>query len=128
MHLLSLIADRLWLVKDGLVTNFLGDLDAYRKLLLEAPTKKIQKEKKVLNVEKLNGLQADVRRCEQRLEKLTEMQNTLSKRLGDPKAYEEKMSASLVAWQKKYSEVMEAIEVAEKLWLKAQEKLDKHKI
>ncbi len=128
MHLLSLIADRLWLVKDGLVTNFLGDLEAYRKLLLEAPTKKIQKEKKVLNVEKLNGLQADVRRCEQRLEKLTEMQNTLSKRLGDPKAYEEKMSASLVAWQKKYSEVMEAIEVAEKLWLKAQEKLDKHKI
>ena len=79
-------------------------------------------------MEKINELQADVRGCEQRLEKLTQMQNALSIRLGDPKAYEENMSASLVAWQKKYSEVMEAIEVAEKLWLKAQEKLDKHKI
>ena len=34
MHLLSLVADRLWLVKDGHVTPYDDDLDAYRRMLL----------------------------------------------------------------------------------------------
>ena len=34
MHLLSLVADRLWLVKNGRVAPFDGDLEAYRKMLL----------------------------------------------------------------------------------------------
>lgn len=34
MHLLSLVADRLWLVSDGSVKPFDGDLEAYRSLLL----------------------------------------------------------------------------------------------
>ncbi|MGH1368888.1 MAG: ABC-F family ATP-binding cassette domain-containing protein [Maritimibacter sp.] len=34
MHLLSLVADRLWIVKDGAVAPFEEDLDAYRSLLL----------------------------------------------------------------------------------------------
>jgi len=53
------------------------------------------------------------------------MQNTLSARLGDPKVYEESMKDKRVTWQKKYSEVMDAIQIAEKLWVKASEKLEK---
>ena len=34
-HLLELIADRLWLVADGTVQPFEGDLEDYRRLLLE---------------------------------------------------------------------------------------------
>jgi ATP-binding cassette subfamily F protein 3 len=34
-HLVELVADRLWLVGDGKVTAYDGDLDDYRKLLLE---------------------------------------------------------------------------------------------
>ncbi|RMH44441.1 MAG: ABC transporter ATP-binding protein, partial [Alphaproteobacteria bacterium] len=34
MHLLSLVADRLWLVADGRVTPFEDDLEGYRRLLL----------------------------------------------------------------------------------------------
>jgi ATP-binding cassette subfamily F protein 3 len=34
-HLLELVADRLWLVADGAVRPFEGDLDDYRRLLLE---------------------------------------------------------------------------------------------
>ena len=40
-HLVELVADRLWLVEDGTVRPFDGDLDAYRHFLLEkeaAPT------------------------------------------------------------------------------------------
>jgi ATP-binding cassette, subfamily F, member 3 len=34
-HLVELVADRLWLVEDGTVRPFEGDLDAYRRRLLE---------------------------------------------------------------------------------------------
>jgi ATP-binding cassette, subfamily F, member 3 len=34
-HLIDLVADRLWLVADGTVRPFAGDLDEYRRLLLE---------------------------------------------------------------------------------------------
>jgi ATP-binding cassette subfamily F protein 3 len=34
-HLVELVADRLWLVEDGRVRPYDGDLDDYRKLLLE---------------------------------------------------------------------------------------------
>ncbi len=34
-HLIELCADRLWLVKDGTVRGFDGDLDDYRQLLLD---------------------------------------------------------------------------------------------
>ena len=37
MHLLSLVADRLWLVANGRVTPFDGDLEGYRALLLGTP-------------------------------------------------------------------------------------------
>ncbi len=36
-HLLELVADRLWLVADGTVRPFDGDLDDYRRLVLEPP-------------------------------------------------------------------------------------------
>ncbi|ESR25438.1 ABC transporter ATP-binding protein uup [Lutibaculum baratangense] len=34
MHLLGLVADRLWLVSQGTVAPYDGDLESYRKLLL----------------------------------------------------------------------------------------------
>jgi len=42
MHLLSMVADRLWLVKDGHVSVYEEDLQAYRKMLLsnDKPAKK----------------------------------------------------------------------------------------
>ncbi|MFT6459142.1 ABC-F family ATP-binding cassette domain-containing protein, partial [Pseudophaeobacter arcticus] len=50
MHLLSLVADRLWLVSKGTVTPYEGDLASYRALLLEkdkpAPKDKPAKKEK----------------------------------------------------------------------------------
>ena len=39
MHLLNLVADRLWLVDQGNVTPWQGDLDDYRKMLLQGEDK-----------------------------------------------------------------------------------------
>ena len=54
------------------------------------------------------------------------MQNTLSSRLADPKVYKEEMTEKRLVWQRKYSEVMDAIEIAEKLWVRATEKLEQN--
>jgi ATP-binding cassette subfamily F protein 3 len=126
MHLLSLVADRLWLVKDGHVNTYNGDLNSYRALLLETPKKEMKKEKKAKSIQDVQALNIEVKKCEARLEKLNEMQNTLSTRLGDPKVYEDSMTDKRLVWQKKYSEVMDAIDTAEKLWVKAIEKLEKN--
>ena len=45
MHLLSMVADRLWLVANGTVTPYEDDLESYRKMLLQ-PTKPVSKNAK----------------------------------------------------------------------------------
>ncbi|MBT2131044.1 ABC-F family ATP-binding cassette domain-containing protein [Aliiroseovarius lamellibrachiae] len=131
MHLLSLVADRLWLVKDGGVTPYDGDLQTYRAMLLERdkPAGK-QKAKAKAPIKRASrddilALRAEVRKCEARVEKLNEMSEKLAKKLADPELYEEERLDEMAVWQKKYSEVMDAMDRAEELWLKAQEKLEK---
>ncbi|MEP3392848.1 MAG: ribosomal protection-like ABC-F family protein [Litoreibacter sp.] len=129
MHLLSLVADRLWLVKDGRVNPYDGDLPSYRKLLLAPPDKpakdKPKAKAKVVSRDDILSMRSEVRKCEARVAKLSEMQDELAKRLGDPKVYEDHMADKRAVWQKKYSEVMDAMDRAESMWVKAQEKLEK---
>ena len=131
MHLLSLVADRLWLVKDGKVNPYTDDLEAYRKLLLAPPDKdksgnKIEKpKKKQASRDEILEMKADIRKCEARVEKLTEMQDELAKRLADPKIYEDANASKREVYQKKYSEVMEALDRAEAMWVKAESRLEK---
>ena len=127
MHLLSLVADRLWLVKNGRVTPYSEDLDAYRKMLL-APPERAEKAKpkpKRASRDQILELRSHVRKAEARVEKLAEMQDELARRLADPKVYEDDMASKREVWQKKYSEVMEAMDRAEAIWLTAQERLEK---
>ncbi|NNK77151.1 MAG: ABC-F family ATP-binding cassette domain-containing protein [Litoreibacter sp.] len=131
MHLLSLVADRLWLVKDGRVAPYEGDLESYRRMLLsndDKPKERAKPKPKRASRDQILELRAEVRRCEARVDKLTEMQSTLSTRLGDPKVYEDHMAQKREVWQKKYAEVMEGLDRAEAMWIKAQEKLDKAEI
>ena len=127
MHLLELVADRLWLVKDGRVTPYEDDLETYRKSLLASDTPKETAKAKPKKVSQaiVQDLKAEVRKCEARMTKLEEMRDELARRLGNPKVYDPENAAKLEAWQAKYSEVMNALDRAEDLWLKAQEKLEK---
>ena len=69
-------------------------------------------------------LRAEVRRCEARVEKLQAMSETLSRKLADPALYEPERLGEMEVWQRKYGEVREALQRAEGLWLRAEERLE----
>ena len=129
MHLLSLVADRLWLVKDGRVTPYEGDLDSYRSLLLKGEEKpaKPQKEKekvKTFSRDEIKELHAQLRKCEARVATIEEMRGKLASKLADPALYEDGRIGELEVWQKKYAELMEGLQRAEAMWVAAAEKLE----
>ena len=134
MHLLSLVADRLWLVSNGTVKPYEEDLEAYRKMLL-TPEKPVSKnpskqpkeapKPKRASRDEVLALRSEVRKAEARMEKINEMRDKLAKKLADPALYEDAKTGELEVWNKKYAEVMEALERAESLWVGAQEKLEK---
>ncbi|WP_372887711.1 ABC-F family ATP-binding cassette domain-containing protein [Shimia sp.] len=129
MHLLSLVADRLWLVNEGTVRPYEDDLPAYRKLLLtpERPASKAKAKPapKRASRDDMLALRAEVRKCEDRVEKLNGMSDKLAAKLADPGLYDPGKLGEMEVWQKKYAEVREAQERAEDLWLRALEKLER---
>ncbi|OHC54738.1 MAG: glycosyl transferase family 1 [Rhodobacterales bacterium RIFCSPHIGHO2_02_FULL_62_130] len=128
MHLLGLVADRLWLVKGGAVQPYTEDLEAYRRQLLAGdeeakPAKPVEKPKKA-SQDEVKALRSEVKKSEDRLAKINEMRDKLAKKLADPELYEDSRRGELDTWNKKYAEVMEALDRAEAMWLSAQEKLE----
>ncbi|MCB4379867.1 ABC-F family ATP-binding cassette domain-containing protein, partial [Synechococcus sp. MU1644] len=129
MHLLELVADRLWLVSNGTVKPFEDDLEAYRKLLLSdgKPAKRAKTEPpktKKPSREAVVALRSEARKSEARVEKLNQMRNKLANKLADPDLYEDAKIGEMEVWQKKYAEVMDALDRAEALWMQDLEKLE----
>jgi ATP-binding cassette subfamily F protein 3 len=128
MHLLGLVADRLWLVQGGAVAPYGGDLEDYRRQLLsgdEAPKDRPAAERpRKAGRDEVAFLRSEVRRCEERMDKLNQMRDRLAAKLADPDLYEAARAGELETWQKKYAEVMEGLDRAEALWLRAESKLE----
>ncbi|MEL6642279.1 MAG: ABC transporter ATP-binding protein, partial [Pseudomonadota bacterium] len=98
------------------------------KMLLTPDTPKAEKPKpkpKALTRDEKLGLKAEVRKAEERVNKISEMRDKLSQKLADPALYEDARKGELETWNKKYAEVMEGLERAEFLWMSALEKLEK---
>ncbi len=102
MHLLSMVADRLWLVKDGHVAPYEDDLQAYRKMLLAPDTAKKTDKKasakpkpKRPSRDQILALRAEVRKCEARMAKIEEMRDRLATKLADPELYENERAGDL---------------------------------
>ena len=125
------VADRLWLVADGKVSDFDGDLEAYRTHIIEqrrnerrkdggnkGPSKKEQKaalaEKKKLHP----GLWDALERTEKRVTLLTRQKNQLEDDMADPKAH------GLQEIQFAYGKLSKELESAEEEWLAAQSAFD----
>ena len=128
MHLLELVADRLWLVADGTVKPYENDLEAYRKMLLnDSKPAKLAVEKpkaKRPSRDAILALRSEVRKSEARVTKLNDMRDKLASKLADPGLYEDSKLGEMEVWQKKYAEVMQALDRAEAHWLQDLEKLE----
>jgi ATP-binding cassette subfamily F protein 3 len=134
-HLVGMVADRLWLVKDGSVTPFTEDLDAYQKLLLTerggggvaAESKQKPKAKHKLSPghrKAMAPLQAEVIKCEARVTKLEELKSKIEKRLIDPDLYEPVNRDKLRLLQGKAREINDGLVRGEELWMEAVEELE----
>jgi len=129
MHLLSLVADRLWLVKDGRVNPFEGDLEDYRRMLLASDKATVKTEAAKPKSPKpsrdeLIALRSEVRKCEERVSKINEMRDKLATKLADPALYDDARIGELETWNRKYAEIMDGLSRAEALWMAALEKLE----
>ncbi|MFV0303296.1 MAG: ABC-F family ATP-binding cassette domain-containing protein [Paracoccus sp. (in: a-proteobacteria)] len=132
MHLLGLVADRLWLVRDGAVSPWQGDLDDYRQFLLQgevsdkpreaAPAPAPAAAPKRASRDELLGLRAEARRAEERVGKLSEMLARLDEKLANPELYQNPAEAE--KWGRKHAEAVEAMARAENLWMNALENLE----
>jgi len=131
--LVELVADRLWLVKDGAVKPYHDDMDAYRRMLLSErggavkdPVKKKPKPVKQAPKPKPGaGLRAEAAKCEMRVNKLEEMRDNIDRRLGNKALYERGDHEEIEKWTKKRKEVMKGLERAESLWMKALERVER---
>ena len=135
-HLVELVADRLWLVKDGRAQRYDGDMADYRRLLLqsERPAKpaeakpggerRADRRQAAETRQTLAPLRAELKACEDRLEKLAEMLEKIDARLADPALYDGP-AGKIEALQVKRGEIVAAQARAEALWLEAGEKLER---
>ena len=131
IHLLSLVADRLWLAKNGTVKPYEYDLETYRKSLLSISSSKKPEQlknsktvRKSYTKDEIIVLKNNLTKSEERVEKLLTMEEKISKKLANPKIYSDTNRNELVVLNTKYAEVRKAITKAEDLWEKAQKKLD----
>ena len=136
-HLVELVADRLWLVADGTVTPFDGDLDDYRTLVLSAGRGQLASDRPAKTADRRAERKAQsqasraeegrLRRvaetAEQRLAKLNTAKEILERRLGDPSLYQGQ-SRELKELQQKLKEITGALDQAEEQWLAAQSALE----
>ena len=141
-HLIGLVADRLWLVADGTVAPFDGDLDDYRRYLKEqrraarsrgrgAATTTTnrpisRKDKRRLDAEAraaVAHLRKAAKQAEARVETLGKKKAEIEARLADPQVYGGP-TAKLQALQVRFGALRQSIAEAEETWLAAQAALE----
>ncbi|MGV1751699.1 ABC-F family ATP-binding cassette domain-containing protein [Agrobacterium sp. CG674] len=129
-HLIEATVDRLWLVNNGTVTTFEGDMDEYRDLIVSSGKKKDEKIEVVLdgaskadqrkaNAEKraaLAPLKKKINDIESLTAKLEKLIQALDKELGDPSLYE-KAPAKAALKVKERGEAASKLADAEEQWL-----------
>ncbi|EUB95056.1 ABC transporter related protein [Rhizobium sp. CF080] len=129
-HLIEATVDRLWLVNNGTVSNFEGDLEEYRNLIVSSGKKKDEKieltedlsskaDQRKANAEKrasLAPLKKKINEIEAVTAKLEKLIKALDKELADPVLYE-KAPAKAAQKAKERGEAAAKLSAAEEQWL-----------
>jgi ATP-binding cassette, subfamily F, member 3 len=132
-NFVELIADRLWLVGDGTVKPFDGDLDDYRALLVERArpaakagtgTRKDDRRERAENRAALAPIRRKAQEAEKRMAALAAERTRIETRLADPAIYSPGRSAEITAANSRLAAIAKEAAVAEHAWLMAEEALD----
>ena len=135
-HLLELVADRLWLVADGTVRPFDGDLEDYRRLLLEASgpadgrrsaapddrraARRLAAEKR----RELDPLRKRARQAEQTIARLSQEQQALDRGFAAMNGSAAAGGARADAFKRR-AEITRLIAEAEAEWLATEEAIER---
>jgi ATP-binding cassette subfamily F protein 3 len=136
-HLVKMVADALWVVQNGTVKPFDGDIDEYQAKLLkergarppkaekaaDAGSKKDQRKAAADNRSNKAPLKKAVDSAEKMLARLTEQLNGVLTKLADPAIYAGPGSI-VTELQKEKARLEREVENAERRWLTAQEALE----
>jgi ATP-binding cassette subfamily F protein 3 len=132
-HLVELVADRLWLVADGTVRPFDGDLDDYRALLAERARpvakaelagRKDDRRERAAARAALAPLRKQARDAEALLAKLTAERAVIEARLADPALYAPGRAQDIASANARLVSIRRESEAAESAWLAAEEALE----
>jgi ATP-binding cassette subfamily F protein 3 len=131
-HLVELVADRLWLVGEGKVTSFDGDLDDYRALLggrkpreAAAPAAKpSERRDRAESRASLAPLRERVRKLEAEIAKLEAEAKTIDTALADPRLYANGKTDLVARATTRRGEIAHRLPRLEAEWLELQEKLE----
>jgi len=132
-HLVELVADQLWLVADGTVRAFDGDLDEYRALLAERARALSQKPGGPKRDEKreradaraaLAPLRTRLAEIEARLARLAKERELIEQKLGDPARYARMTQADLRFAGSRQVLIGRETEALEAEWLELSERLE----
>jgi ATP-binding cassette subfamily F protein 3 len=142
-HLLRSTTDDLYLVHDGQVEQFEGDLDDYQQWLSDlqkqqaqqdaapkqdngnsAQARKDQKRREAEFRTQTQPLRKQIAKLEQQMEKLGAELAAVEEQLADSALYDISRKADLTACLQKQSQAKSALEETEMTWLDAQEQLE----
>jgi ATP-binding cassette subfamily F protein 3 len=138
-HLLSLVADRLWLVADGTARPFNGDLDDYRRHLTEvraaaaspanrervepAPNKRDARRAAADKRQAQEPLRRRLKAAEKRVSELSNRKAEIDRVLADPTTYE-RPDGQVPDLLRRQTELAQQLAAAEADWLAVAESLE----
>ena len=132
-HLVESVADRLWLVKNGTVTSFDGDMDDYKKFILQqtssqkpSQSKQVQvKQKKTVAPKKTNPIKLKLlaKELEEKMDMLSSQKSALETQMAKPDFYNNDGS-KIAEVTNRLSTVIEQLAETEETWLETLEKLE----
>ena len=132
-HLVESVADRLWLVKNGTVTSFDGDMDDYKKFILQqtssqkpSQSKQVQvKQRKTVAPKKTNPIKLKLlaKELEEKMDVLSSQKSALETQIAKPDFYNNDGS-KIAEVTNRLSTVIEQIAETEETWLETLERLE----
>ena len=143
-HLVELVCDRLWLVDDGKCTQFDGDLNDYKRLLLDSrrgrkeatvtsdsttkapkPDKKAERKARADARAASSQLRKNTQNAEKEVSRLSIEKENIEKKLADPSLYSG-TSDDLTRLQIQLGKVEKRLQDAEIAWLEAESVMEQN--